>query len=325
MRRRDFITFAGGAALAWPDVAKAQRSPTIGFLGSATPDAWQALVTAFKEGLRQGGFTEGENVQIEYRWAQDQYGRMPALAAELVERQVAVIVAAGGTRSIQASMVATNTIPIVFVTGSDPIRLGLVSSLERPGGNATGIMLFSPELAAKRLELLRELVPAESVVAVLINPSSPVTDPDMSALPEAAQALGRQLQLFRASAESDIDAAFASIAQLKPGALVVHVDPFLLSQRDKIAALASEHRVPTVFGLREFVVAGGLMSYGTSIAGAFQQAGGYTARILNGAKPDDLPVVQPTKFELVVNLKAAKAIGFTVPAGILARADELIE
>ena len=326
MKRREFITLTATGALAWPMAALAQKPrPTIGFLGSATPEAWKDLVTAFKDGLRLQGFTDGENVAIEYRWAEDRYDRMPALAAELVERQVAVIAATGGTRSVQAVMAATKTIPVVFVTGGDPVHLGLVSSLNRPGGNATGVMLFISELAVKRLELLRELVPGDSMVAVLINPSNPITDPDLTEMPAAAQQLQRQIHILKASNESQIDTAFELLTSLNAGALVVHVDPFLLTQRHKIIAMANERRLPTVFGLREFVDSGGLLSYGASIASAFHQVGGYAARILNGAKPAELPVAQPTKFQLVINLKTAKAIGLTVPPVILARADDVIE
>jgi putative ABC transport system substrate-binding protein len=324
MKRREFIGLVGGAitAVAWSRPAGAQRGgPVVGFIGSATRAEWADLVAAFNRGLNDGGYLEGQNVSVEYRWAEDQYDRMPDLAADLVRRQVDVIAATGGTRSVQAAMAATKTIPIVFVTGGDPVQLGLVSSLNRPGGNATGVVLFISALAAKRLELLRDLVPTANVVAALVNPNNPITAPDIRDMTEAARTLGLQIQILTASTESEIDAAFAALPARGAGGLVVHVDPFLLNQRDRIVALAARQRVPTVYGLREFAASGGLVSYGTSIASVFRQVGVYTARILGGATPADLPVQQPATFEMVINLKAASALGLTIPRRLFVGAE----
>jgi putative tryptophan/tyrosine transport system substrate-binding protein len=327
MRRREFITLLGGAAAGWPLTARAQQpaTPVVGFLGSATHVEWLDLVAAFNKGLNERGYVDGQNVAVEYRWAEGRYDRMPDLAADLVRRRVDVIAATGGTRSVQAAMAATKTIPIVFVTGGDPVQLGLVSSINRPGGNVTGIMLFISDLAAKRLELLRDLVPAANVVAALVNPNNPITPPDIRDMTEAASLLGLQIHFLTASTESDINAAFAALPARGVGGLVVHVDPFLLDQRDRIVSLAARQRLPTVYGLREFAASGGLVSYGASIASVFREVGLYTGRILSGTKPADLPVLQPSRFEFVLNLKTAKALGLDIPRSVRAFATEVIE
>jgi putative ABC transport system substrate-binding protein len=326
VRRREFITFLGAIAT-WPLAARAQQAPmpVIGFLNSGTPEGFAPMVVAFRQGLNKAGYVEGQNLAIEYRWAQNQYDRLPALVAELVHRPVDVIAATGGMISALAAKAATSTLPIVFETGGDPVKAGLVASLNRPGGNITGIMLLIGLLGTKRLELLRELVPAAAVIAVLVNPTNPVAEAEARDVLDAARALGRQTYVLNASAESDIDAAFATVIQQRVGALVVLADPFFVSRRDQFVALAARHAMPTIYPLREFVAAGGLISYGTSIRDVFRETGVYVGRILKGAKPADLPVVQPTKFELVINLKTAKALGLTVPLSLQVAADEMIE
>jgi putative ABC transport system substrate-binding protein len=300
--------------------------PVIGFLGATSPDAANAdYLRVFRQALKESGYVEGENVAIEYRWAEAQLDRLPALAAELVSRRVAVVVSVEGPPVVFAAKTATTTIPIVFVISDDPVRLGLVASLARPGGNLTGINFVSNELVAKRLELLRELVPAITRVAVLVNPANPSTEIALRDMAAAARTRGLQLQVFNVSTSADINAAFATFVRERPDALFVAGDGFFTSRRVHLATLAVRHGIPATFSSREFAVAGGLMSYGTSFADTFRQLGVYTGRILKGAKPADLPVVQAAKFELVINAETARMFGLTVPPQLLARADEVIE
>jgi ABC-type uncharacterized transport system substrate-binding protein len=326
-QRREFISLIGGAAAAWPLVAHAQQQPAmplIGFFHPASPDAVAHRVRAFRRGLKDTGYVEGENVAIEYRWAEGQYDRLQALAADLVRRQVAVIVAAGGSGF--AARAATTTIPIVFVSGEDPVGLGLVASLARPGGNLTGINFLAGELQAKRLELLRELVPGVVRVAVLVNPTNPTNaEGTVRDVEAAARALGLQIQVLNASTSGEIDAAFATLEHERPDALFVGSDAFFNNRRVQLVHLASRHAVPATYAGRDFAVAGGLISYGADITDAYREVGVYAGRILKGAKPADLPVVQSSKFELVINHQTARMLGLTVPATLLARADEVIE
>jgi putative ABC transport system substrate-binding protein len=326
IRRREFSTLLGVAAAAWPTEALAQQTamPVIGFLNSTSPDADR--LRAFRQGLKDSGYVEGENVAIEYRWASHQNERLAALAAELVRRKVTVIVATGGTLPALAAKAATSTIPIIFGVGDDPVSLGLVSSLARPGGNATGINFFLGELTAKRLELVRELLPAVKRVAVLVNPANAArAESTVRDVKSAAQAMGLQTTIFNGSTASEIHAAFDRLAPERPDVLFVGSDPFFTVRRVQLATLATRHGIPASFASRENVEAGGLMSYGTNIDEAFRHNGVYVGRILNGEKPANLPVMQSTKFELVVNSVTAKALGLTVPATLLARADEVIE
>jgi putative ABC transport system substrate-binding protein len=326
MRRREVITLLGGAA-AWPLAARAQQPtmPVIGFLDSRSPDVVTDRLRAFRQGLKDSGYIEGENVAIVYRWAEDQIDRLPELAADLVRREVAVIVA-GNTPTALVVKSATTTIPIVFAVGVDPVRLGLVASLARPGRNLTGINFFNVELAAKRLELLRELVPGAARAAVLVNPVNPANaETTLLAVPSAARSMGLQIQVLNASTSHEIDAAFGTFVRERPDALFVGGDPFFVSRRIQLVHLATRHAVPATFPNRDYPAIGGLMSYGTSISDAFRQAGIYTGRILKGAKPADLPVVQSSKFELVINAQTARTLGLTVPPMLLARADEVIE
>jgi len=323
--RREFITLLGGAA-AWPLAARAQQAgmPVIGFLGSSSPADRTRLVTAFRQGIRETGYVEGQSVAIEYRWAQDQYDRLPDLAADLVRRQVAVI-AAHDTLSAIAAKAATATIPIVFATAGDPVKDNLVGSLNRPGGNVTGVSFISVELGAKQLGLLRELRPGAARIAVLVDPKWPLTERFVSELRAAALAVEQQIEVLYASTGREIETAFTTLVQRGAGALHVGIGGFILSQRERIVALSARHAVPTISPYREFVEAGGLMSYGASVTDANRQAGIYAGRILKGEKPADLPALQPTKFELVINLKTARTLGLTIAPGVLAIADEVIE
>jgi putative tryptophan/tyrosine transport system substrate-binding protein len=327
VRRRDFITLLGGAAAAWPLAAHAQQPPmpVIGFLSSLSLAATERLVAAFRQALKESGYVEGQNVAIEYRWAEGQYDQLPALAADLVRRQVAVIAATGGPASGLAAKAATPAIPIVFVSGGDPVKEGFVSSLNRPGGNATGVNVLLTAMEGKRLGLLRDLVPTASLIAVLLNPTNPPFDAQLSDIREAARAAGQQIHILHANSEREIDAAFTMAVEVRAGALLVAADPFIFSRRDRVVALAARHASPTIYEVREYVVAGGLASYGVSLADAYRQVGNYTGRILKGEKPADLPVVQSTKFEFVLNLKTAKTLGVSISENLLALANEVIE
>ena len=325
MRRREFITLLGGTAAAWPFAARSQQPtmPVVGFLRSATLADVPHWVAAFRQGLKEAGFVEGQNVAIEFRSADNQLDRLPALVADLIRQPVAVIV--GNTDAALAAKAATTTVPIVFASGSDPVRDGLVASLNRPGGNVTGLVYFAAVLGAKRLELLRQLVPRATTIAVLVNPNTPLTEAERKDVQTAAQAIGQQLIIFDISSDRDIETAFAAFVQRGAGALLVGTGGFLNSNRERIAAVANRHALPASYSQREGVVAGGLMSYGPSISDAYRQAGIYSGRILNGEKPADLPVIRSTKFELVLNLKTAKALGLTIPPSLLVAADEVIE
>ena len=326
MRRREFVSLLGGTALAWPPAARAQQAvmPVIGFLDTRSPDGMTDRLRAFREGLKDSGYVERENVAIEYRWAENQLDRLPELAAELVRRQVAVI-AATSTYSAFAANAATTTTPIVFLVGEDPVRLGLVASLARPGGNLTGINNFAGELTVKRLELLREMVPGAARIAVLVNPGNIAIETTLRDVQSAARVMGLQIQVLKASTSREIDAAFATFVRERPDAVFVGLDVFFISRRAQLVNLASRHALPATYPLREFAEVGGLMSYGTNIADTFRQVGVYSGRILKGAKPADLPVVQSTKFELVINAWSARMLGLTVPTTLLASADEVIE
>jgi putative ABC transport system substrate-binding protein len=325
MNRRELMLLLGGAA-AWPLAARAQQKamPVIGWLSSASPGPFASFVAAFHQGLSETGYVEGQNVAIEYRWAEGRYDRLPALAADLVGRKVDVI-AADAVTSTRAAKDATSTIPVVFISGSDPVERGLVASFARPGGNLTGLAMMVAELAPKRFELLSEMVPQASIIALLVNPNNVQTDGVIKGVREAARAKAVQLQILKASTEGEIDAAFGTLMQLQADALVVGPDVFLYSRREQLVALAVRYRIPAIHEWRGAVAAGGLISYGADITGVFRQLGIYAGKILKGAKPADLPVQQPTTFELVVNLKTAKALGLTVPPSILARADEVLE
>ena len=326
MRRREFITLMGVSMAAWPRAARTQQPamPVIGFLHGASPGAYTSRITAFRQGLKEAGYVEGHNVAIEYRWAEGHYDRLPALAADLVRRQVAEIVTVG-TPAALAAKAASSTIPIVILVGIDPVQIGLVASLNRPGGNVTGLAALTVEVEAKRLEVLHELLRTSAAVALLVNPNNPQTEPETKGVRDAARSLGLQLHVLDASTEVEIDAAFEKLIELRAGGLLVSVDTFLTSQRDQIVALAARHAVPAIYGYRAFPVAGGLMSYGLDIADAYRQVGIYAGKILKGTKPADLPVQQAARVEFVINLKTAKTLGLTFPITLLGRADEVIE
>jgi putative ABC transport system substrate-binding protein len=326
VERREFIMLLGGAA-AWPLAARAQQPtmPTIGLLGTGSPEAYAHHMVAFRQGLREAGYVQGDNVTLEFRWAEGQFDRLPALAADLVDRQVAVIATSGGNASATAAKRATNTIPIVFVSGGDPVKLGLVASLNKPGGNVTGASRLSTELGAKRLGVLQELVPGAALVAIFINPDNAVAPFATKDAEEAISTIGKRLVVQEARTEREIDVAFVTLVQQRVGALLVTPDPFFMSRRKQIITLAARNAVPTMYGEREFVDDGGLVSYSTSVSDAYRQAGIYAGLILRGAKPADLPVQQPTKLELVINLQTANTLGLKIPPTLLALADEVIE
>jgi putative ABC transport system substrate-binding protein len=326
LRRREFITLLGGAA-AWPLAARAQPDtmPVIGFLGPASSSAFAPFRAPFQQGLKEAGYVESQNVAIEYRWAEDQIDRLPVLAAELVGRRVAIIATVGATAAALAAKDATATIPIVFAIGADPVKFGLVASLNRPGGNVTGVSFLSNALVAKQMELLRELAPTATAIGVLVNPNNPNAESDAEAAVTAARSLARQVYVAHASSERDFDAAFAGLVRQGATALLVLPDATFTSRPNELAALAARYALPAIYTRRELPAAGGLMSYGSSLADAVRQAGVYVGRILKGAKPADLPVIQPTKFELVINLTTAKTLGVEIPAKLLALADEVID
>jgi putative ABC transport system substrate-binding protein len=326
MNRRTFITLLGGAAV-WPIAARAQQPaiPIVGYLNGQSPNSEAARVAAFRQGLTETGFVEGRNVAIEYRWAEGQPDRLPALVADLVRRQVAVIAATGGDASVRVAKAVTATIPIVFSTGGDPVQTGIVASLNRPGGNVTGATFIASALDSKRLDLLHALVPVAATIGLLVNPINPSTESETSDLQAAARSIGQQVDMLKASSERDIDAAFENFAQKRVGMLIVSSDAFLNNHSNRLVALAARYAIPTIYTLRELAEAGGLMSYGANILDTYRQVGIYTGRILKGEKPADLPVLQPIKFELVINLKTARTLGLTIPPNLLAIADEVIE
>jgi len=327
MRRREFITLLGGVAAAWPLAVRAQQqtTPVVGFMSARSPAEAASDLAAFRHGLGQTGYFEGKNVTIEYRWAEGHYDRLPAMAAELVGRQVAVIAAVGGEPSGLAAKAATTTIPIVCSLGGDAVKAGLVAQLNRPGGNITAVTILGAEMGAKRVELTHQLIPNANALAVLINSKFPGGLAEARDIQAAAQSLGLQSNVLDASSASEIDRAFAVLVQNKVDALIINTDPFLLGQRQQIVQLAVRHNIPTVYFLREFVDAGGLTSYGPSVANSYRQAGIYVGRILKGEKAGEIPVVQPTKFDLVINLRTASALGLEIPTNLLVRADEVIE
>lgn len=323
--RREFITLLGGVAAAWPLVARAQQVPVIGYLSSGSPQGFATRLAAFRQGLQEIGYREGQNVAIEYRWAEGKDDRLPMMAAELVRSRVNVLAAPGGSNPARAAKAATATIPIVFETGADPVALGLVASLSRPSGNITGVTSLNVEVGPKRFELMRQLTPSASAVALLVNPRSPTTQAVIAESREAVRALKFELHLLEASSDDDFDGVFAKLAQLRPCGLVVAPDPFFISRSGRLAALTIRHAVVAIFHTREFVVAGGLLSYGGSTAESHRQAGIYVGRILKGDKPSDLPIQQVTKVELFINMNTAKALGLAIPPTLLAIADEVIE
>ena len=327
MRRREFITLLGGTTVAWPLAARAQQPamPVIGFLNGASPAELGPRVDAFRDGLAEMGYAEGRSVAIEYRWGFGQYERLPEMAIDLVRHRVAAIAATGGVPSVRAAKAATFEIPIVFTMGADPVAFGLVASLNRPGGNVTGITLISGEIVSKRIAVLRDLLPGAKVLGVLMNSTTPSSEAESVAAERTAHTLGWQVKVLRVGKELDFDTAFQPLVRERVDALLVTTDPIFESQRHRIVALAAQHAVPTIYALREYAVAGGLMSYGASINDVYRQAGSYVGRVLKGEKPSDLPVIQTSKFELLINLKTAKTLGIAVPAAVLALADEVIE
>jgi len=327
MTRREFITLLGGAAVSWPLAAGAQQSamPVIGFLSSRAPEDSTVLLAAFRRGLAERGYSEGQNVTVEYRWARGQYGQLPALAVELVDRNVSLIVTAGGDPSALAAKAATSSIPIVFNVGIDPVELGLVANFARPGGNATGMQIFTTSLEPKRLGLLDELLPPNATVGVLFNPNYPSSQKQSQAVQEAARALNLSVRIFWVGTDPEIESAFDPILQQGITALMLTADPFFDTRRDKFLGWIASHKIPAMFQFRAYTAAGGLMSYGIDLPDVYRQEGIYTARILNGEKPAELPVMQPTKFEFIINLKTAKAFGLAIPPTLLALADEVIE
>jgi putative tryptophan/tyrosine transport system substrate-binding protein len=327
VRRRELIALLGGAAAGWPVVVRAQQQPmpAVGILASVSPGPYGRFIEAIKQGLREVGYVEGRNVAIEYRWANGQYDRLPQLATELVDRGVAVIILVGGGPTTAAAKAATATIPIVFNTGEDPVKTGSVAALNRPGGNATGISLLTVAMEAKRLQLLHELVPTAAVVAIIVNPNNPQADQQLQELQAAARTLGVQVEAFKAGTPNEIDNAFANVVQRRAGALHMAGDAFFNTRKEQFIVLSARHALPTVFSLREFPAAGGLMSYGPSIANAYLQQGIYAGRILKGEKPAEMPVQQTVKVELVINVQTAKTLGLSIPLPLLGRADEVIE
>jgi len=327
VRRRKFITLLGGAAVAWPLAAHAQQPaiPAVGILASVSPGPYARFMEAIKQGLREAGYVEGRNVAIEYRWADGQYDRLPRLATELVDRGAAVIILVGGGPTTAAAKAATATIPIVFNTGEDPVKTGAVAALNRPDGNATGVGLLTVAMEAKRLQLLHELVQTAAVVAIIVNPNNPQANEQLQELRAAARTLGVQVEAFKAGTPNEIDAAFANVVQRRAGALHMAGDAFFNTRKEQFIVLSARHALPTVFSLREFPAAGGLMSYGPSLADAYRQQGIYAGRILKGEKPAEMPVQQAVKVELVINLQTAKTLGLSIPLPLLGRADEVIE
>jgi putative ABC transport system substrate-binding protein len=327
VRRRDFFKVIAGSAVAWPLAARSQQPtmPVIGFLSANRADSVPQFTAAFREGLAAASFVEGKDVAIEYRWADTHLERVPALAIDLVRRRVNVIFAGGGDVPCLVAKGATATIPIVFTSSDDPVAMGLVASLNRPGGNVTGVTVIASQLGPKRVELLHELLPKAGVIGFLLNPNNPNAEPETANAQAAARGLGLQIHILRVSSDQEIDTAFATLVDLKTDALIVSPDASFQSRRDQFVRLAARQAVPTIYYSREYVAAGGLLSYGASFTGMYRQAGNYVGRILSGAKPADLPIEQPTKFELVINLKTANALGLTIPPNLLARADEVIE
>jgi putative ABC transport system substrate-binding protein len=327
LRRREFIRLLGGAAVSWPLAVRAQQPamPVVGFIHILSPETVPRFVPAFRQGLKEVGYVEGQNLAVEYRWAQGQYDRLPGLVADLVRRQVAVIAATGGDPSPQIAKAATQTIPIVFTANSDPVAEGLVTSLNRPGGNATGVTIFGPAAVTKRLQLLRDLMPQVVAIAYLMNPNNPNAEFELQAAQTAARSLGLEMLVLRAGTERELDTALATTLQQQADALLVASDTFFVGRREQVVTLAARHQIPAIYYLREFAEAGGLMTYGNSLPDVYRHVGVYVGRILKGEKPSELPVMQPTKFELVINLKTAKALGLEIPPMLLARADEVIE
>jgi putative tryptophan/tyrosine transport system substrate-binding protein len=327
MRRREFITLLGGAAAAWPLGARGQQPkvPLVGFLGGGSPELFTEPLNKLRLGLSEAGFIEGRSVRIEYRWAHGQFAQLPELATELVDLNVAAIAATGGSAPAQAAHKATSTIPIVFTSGDDPVKLGFVRAINHPGGNMTGVSIFTGQLTAKRLELLRELTPKAAKIAFLLDPANPTADTQRNEAETAAKTLGLQVDVLPAGTETEIESAFAKMDQEGVHALLVGDSPFFVGGRDRLISLAARYTIPTIYQWREYVIAGGLISYGTSLAAAYHQMGVYVGRILQGEKPADLPVMQPSLFELVVNIKTAKAQGITIPPTVLVHADEVIE